>query len=234
MSARRRPGRPVHPIPREHLLTAAVAVFDRDGYAAARLAEVAREAGISKGALAYHFPSKEALYLEAMAHIAGGFGALIQEAVAGEAPWVERLDALGEASVTLLGSHPHVGRLMLRELADVGPYASGPGAPVVDALLAAIVGFLDEGVATGVAARQDTRQLAGSIVALHLAWFGAPGLSGALLGDDPSGPDQIAARARAVRDQVRRLCGVAADLRGAGPRSPERGGPGGEGGGRSG
>ena len=48
---------------RASLLRAAATVFASRGYAAASLDEVARRARLSKGALTYHFPTKEALFL---------------------------------------------------------------------------------------------------------------------------------------------------------------------------
>ncbi|MEZ4237257.1 MAG: TetR/AcrR family transcriptional regulator [Myxococcota bacterium] len=201
----RRPGRPREPVPRENLLAAACRVFDRDGYGAARLADIAREAGISRGALAYHFATKDALYDEVLSGIAGGFHRLVAEALSGRASWEARLDALGDASVAVLGQRPDVARLMLRELVDGGPYVAGPGGAVVDALVDAIVAFLEEGLAAGLVAPQDPRHLAGTIVALHVAWFGAPALTGRLGG---TAPDAVAVRSEQVRAQVRRLCGL--------------------------
>ena len=43
------------------IVAAATRVMARRGYARASLLDIAREAGMSKGALHYHFPSKEAL-----------------------------------------------------------------------------------------------------------------------------------------------------------------------------
>jgi len=46
---------------RNRLLTAASRVIQRDGILALTLEAVAKEAGVSKGGLLYHFPSKDAL-----------------------------------------------------------------------------------------------------------------------------------------------------------------------------
>ncbi|MER7212605.1 TetR/AcrR family transcriptional regulator [Streptosporangium sp. NPDC000239] len=47
---------------REDLIAAAVRVISQDGYPAASLERIAREAGTSKGTALYHFASKEELY----------------------------------------------------------------------------------------------------------------------------------------------------------------------------
>jgi AcrR family transcriptional regulator len=46
---------------REDIIAAAIAVIDRDGYAAASIDKIAREAGTSKGTVLYHFKTKEAV-----------------------------------------------------------------------------------------------------------------------------------------------------------------------------
>jgi len=46
---------------RETVLSAAASVFDRQGFGATRLDEIAAAAGVSKGALYFHFASKSAI-----------------------------------------------------------------------------------------------------------------------------------------------------------------------------
>lgn len=180
-------------------------MFARDGFGAARLTDVAAEVGITKGALAYHFATKEALYFEVMTHITGGFSALVQQALVGVDPWLDRLDGLGTAVTTVLGAEPDMARLILRELTDRGPFLAGPGQAALDGVLTLITSFLDDGVARGEAKAQDTRHLAATIVLVHIGWFGARGLSAALLGTDVGGHDL---RQREVLGQIRRLCGA--------------------------
>ena len=45
----------------EHIVKAATRVLARQGYARTSLMDIAKEAGMSKGAVHYHFPTKEAL-----------------------------------------------------------------------------------------------------------------------------------------------------------------------------
>ncbi|MEU5711657.1 MULTISPECIES: helix-turn-helix domain-containing protein [Streptomyces] len=46
---------------RSLLISSAAAVFDQEGYERAKLATIAADVGVSRGALYFHFPSKEAL-----------------------------------------------------------------------------------------------------------------------------------------------------------------------------
>ena len=47
----------------EHIINAALAVFGRNGYKKASVADIAKEAGIVKGMVMYYFGSKKNLYL---------------------------------------------------------------------------------------------------------------------------------------------------------------------------
>jgi AcrR family transcriptional regulator len=53
---------------REQLLTAAAALFARDGYDKVSMRDIAGAVGIRAPALYNHFPDKEHLYLESIAH----------------------------------------------------------------------------------------------------------------------------------------------------------------------
>ena len=58
--------RPSAPIDRDQLLALARAEFNARGFAAARMEDIARAGGISKAALYLRFPSKEAIFEEAL------------------------------------------------------------------------------------------------------------------------------------------------------------------------
>lgn len=84
------------------IVAAALDVFAEKGFAAARIEDIARRAGISKGALYLYFPTKEDV-----------FRAVVRDAVA---PNVEALQAqLGAADV----SFPDLLRRMLPQLAQM-------------------------------------------------------------------------------------------------------------------
>ena len=58
---------------RKHLLTAAIDCFARFGYQGTSIDRIARHAGVTKGALYYHFRDKEELLFEAVKDRIGGF-----------------------------------------------------------------------------------------------------------------------------------------------------------------
>jgi AcrR family transcriptional regulator len=54
---------------RARVLQGAIQVLTEKGYAGFRTAEVAQAAGVSRGALTHHFPTKDALVLAALEHV---------------------------------------------------------------------------------------------------------------------------------------------------------------------
>ena len=79
----------------ESLLEAAVEVFAEHGFEAARVAEIARRAGLTTGAIYARWRGKKALIVDAVGHASPQFMDL--PAVAAHAPGAETLIALGSS-----------------------------------------------------------------------------------------------------------------------------------------
>jgi AcrR family transcriptional regulator len=74
MSARGRPRRSERPEPsRKQLMSAAIDCFARLGYQGTSIDRIARDAGVTKGAVYYHFRDKEELLFAAVKDQVGGF-----------------------------------------------------------------------------------------------------------------------------------------------------------------
>ncbi len=86
------------PDTRAELLAAARRVIQRDGFAAATVGEITREAGASLGLLNYHFGSKDEVVAEAFAEIALGELAELEEIARRPASATDRLVAYLDAS----------------------------------------------------------------------------------------------------------------------------------------
>ena len=84
---------------RESLLRAALEVFDRRGVARASLAEIAREAGVTRGALYWHFKSREDLFDALFQHLFHAFGTRLDNDIRSGSP-----DMLGNLRQALLGN----------------------------------------------------------------------------------------------------------------------------------
>ncbi|MFG1946265.1 TetR/AcrR family transcriptional regulator [Nonomuraea sp. NPDC048826] len=118
MAERRTDDRPLSFIEqkrRDQLIEATIALVAERGYAATSLARIAEAAGITKGAVLYHFATKDAVVAAARAHVLDALVADVGEAVdaappeAAPAAYVRRM-------VGHLTERPHHTRMIIEAL----------------------------------------------------------------------------------------------------------------------
>jgi AcrR family transcriptional regulator len=88
----------VEPERREQLIAAAARVIARSGYDAATVRDVAREAGMSTGVIAYYFEGKDDLFAHVLRDASRAFRARLESARSAAETPRERLLALAEAA----------------------------------------------------------------------------------------------------------------------------------------
>src|SRR6266446_987994 len=71
---------------REAILAAALDEFSAQGFAAARLDDVARRAGVAKGTIYLHFRDKEALFQELIRSVLSPFVGTLETALKSDVP----------------------------------------------------------------------------------------------------------------------------------------------------
>ncbi len=160
---------------RARILAAAREVFAQRGYHGALVEDVAREAGVSKGAVYVHFPSKEELFLslveEAGVQLAGRVAAAVASARGGEA----KVRAALEAALGAFAENESLTRLVLVEWVGLSPAFEERRFALETALARLIQSYLDEAVAEGRIPPQDTELAAfawlGAIHALVVRWL---------------------------------------------------------------
>ena len=104
MSERARRGRPGHD--QQAVLRVAVELFNRQGYDATSMGDVARELGLTKSAIYHHVPSKEHLLESAIDEALDALTAALDEVSATDGLDAgERLRAAVRSSVTVLVEH---------------------------------------------------------------------------------------------------------------------------------
>lgn len=113
----------------ERILEAAGAEFGRRGYEAARLADIAAEAGIRRASLLHHFPSKEALYEAAVRRAFEALERTLERAALTEGDFRARLRAVIEALIAFEREHLPMLAVILRDVLGEGARAR---ASVVD------------------------------------------------------------------------------------------------------
>jgi AcrR family transcriptional regulator len=113
-SAQRRRGRPGND--RETVLRRAIELFNRQGYDATSINDLAVDLGVSKSALYHHFASKEALLAAALDEALEGLTAAVASAADAtqDDRAHDRLRATIESSVAILASHLPAVTLLLR------------------------------------------------------------------------------------------------------------------------
>ena len=108
---------------RERLLEAAVRVVAEKGYAATTVADLTREAGISRTTFYAMFEDKEACFLAAYDGVADALVRRIAKAYEAEERWPQRARAGLAALLAALAEEPAVARLALIDVGAAGPAA---------------------------------------------------------------------------------------------------------------
>ena len=107
-----RRGRPGHDQPA--VLRAAIDLFNRKGYDATSIGDVAEELGVTKSAVYHHVASKDALLAEALDEALDELEAVVAGAAAADGSAYERLQDVVRRSVEVLVDHQPAVTLLLR------------------------------------------------------------------------------------------------------------------------
>ena len=149
------------------ILDAATDLFLADNYTQVTTGMIARAAGVTKGGLYHHFPSKSALYVSLML---GDFDAkreLFQQAVQMSGTCRQRLERLTRDFLELPDAERRLTRLVRR---DINSFEGEERDRLVrayqEALPEAIEAIIRDGIRDGELAPADARLLSWSFVAL--------------------------------------------------------------------
>lgn len=112
---------------RDRLLSGALKLFTRKGYAATTVREIVAAAGVTKPVLYYHFGKKEGIYLELMSNASEKFVALLDASRHDQGSATERLLHLCDQVFSLFIDNIDVARLMYAIY-----YGPPQGAPFFD------------------------------------------------------------------------------------------------------
>ncbi len=105
---------------REKLLGVAEEVFAEHGYYDTAVDEIVEKSGMSKGAVYFHFPSKERLFLAVMDQMSKRLMKRVEREIAPLTDPVERLDRAMETAVRTLTKHKTLAKLLLVKGYTVG------------------------------------------------------------------------------------------------------------------
>jgi AcrR family transcriptional regulator len=110
---------------RARILECAMRLFAQIGYAEATNARIAEEAGLTRGAMLYHFPSREALVEAAAEHIHGARTALMAKAAGQPPAGVDHAEWAIDVYWSLLSEAPFIAFAELEAVARTNPQVAG-------------------------------------------------------------------------------------------------------------
>jgi len=100
----------------EQILEAAKKIFQEQGFAGARMQEIADEAGINKSMLHYYFRSKDKLFQKVFQESVRQFFPVIFNVLASDLALVSKIEKLVETYYDIFREHPHLPRFVIHEM----------------------------------------------------------------------------------------------------------------------
>ena len=176
------------------ILEAALSVFAETGFAAAKLNEIARRAGVSKAALYLYFETKEELFRAvARTLVATNLSAMAGALEASEAPFAELAPALLGGAAGLLAQDRAISivRMVITESRNFPDLARIWREDVVERVLALVGELIARAQARGEVIAGDPRLYAFSLMGPLVMG----GLFRAVFGDEGTGAPDLAALA---------------------------------------
>ena len=153
-------------ITRERILDAALDKFANKGYHDTRMDEIVEGSGTSKGAIYFHFPNKERLFLALVDQFADLLERRVTEAIEQEEQGMVRVRAALQACLDTFGKYRRPAKLLLVQAVGLGSAFEKKRMEVNDRFAGLIQTYLDEAIAIGDIEPVDTEVVA------H-AWMGA-------------------------------------------------------------
>ncbi len=156
------------------ILDAALEKFSSQGYHDTRMDEIVAGSGTSKGAIYFHFPNKERLFLALVDQFADLLERRVRAAIEPEEVGMRRVQAGLLACLDTFGKYRRPAKLLLVQAVGLGSSFEQKRMEVNDRFTGLIRGWLDEAVAVGDIAPVDTEVVAcawmGAIYAVVIRW----------------------------------------------------------------
>lgn len=199
-------GRKRKKLRKEEIVAEATKLFAERGYEGASMGDLAERVGLRKASLFHHFASKDVLYTTVLTQLMDGVKVAITTAGMSEGSFSDRLDALSDALVDVLGSQPFAARLLVREAMDWGPVMKNGLGRTINDVLAASHEFAKAGQRAGEFDSDiDMPQLIVSMIGIHFMPFAIAEVVEGFTGTSPFKAAFVAERKAAVKQHFRDL-----------------------------
>jgi len=134
---------------KDAVFESAATLFASGGFDGVGVDDIARDAGVNKAMIYYHFADKLALYRAVLAEGLGRMGAIVLSiATAQDAPST-KLDQFIEAFVRMTEQRPWMPALMLREIAEGAPRLDAATMEHMRMVIASFASILAQGQESG-------------------------------------------------------------------------------------
>ena len=130
---------------RRRLLQAMASMAATKGLAAVTIADVVREAGVSKRTFYEHFESKDACFLDLYQAVSMNALKTLRDSVSAERPWQQQLEQALKAYLTHMAASPELLRTLFIEIHHLGVAGERARRDVMDALASFMVETLGRG-----------------------------------------------------------------------------------------
>ncbi len=151
---------------RQRILDAAIKVFSTKGYHDTKVDEIVAESQTSKGAVYFHFPSKQRIFLALVDEFAGLLERKLMAAIEQEPDGVRRVNAALQMGLQTFGSYRNLAKIFLVQAVGLGQAFEQKRLQILDRFARVIKGYLDQAVEEGDIPPLDTEVAA-------YAWIGA-------------------------------------------------------------
>jgi TetR/AcrR family transcriptional regulator, fatty acid metabolism regulator protein len=151
---------------RERILDAALDVFADKGYHAARMDEIVDQSKTSKGAIYFHFPNKERLFLALVDQFANLLERRVKDAIKQEKAGMDRVRVAVETCLDTFSRYRRPAKVLLVQAVGLGAAFEAKRNAINDRFARLIAGYLKEAIKLGEIAPVD-------VEVISLAWMGA-------------------------------------------------------------
>ncbi|HJS28723.1 MAG TPA: TetR/AcrR family transcriptional regulator [Anaerolineales bacterium] len=151
---------------RQRILEAAVKVFSTKGYHETRVDEIVEASSTSKGAVYFHFPGKQEVFLTLIDELAALLESRLAQAIAHEEHGVEKVDAALRVCLETFGRYQKLAKIFLIQAVGLGVAFEEKRNEILDRFVRVIQVNLDQAVSEGHIDPIDTEIVA-------YAWMGA-------------------------------------------------------------
>lgn len=151
---------------KDRILDAALNIFSHKGFHDTRLDEIVEESSTSKGAIYFHFPNKERLFLALVDQFADLLERRVVEAIQQEEIGMARVRVALETCLDTFGRYRRPAKILLVQAVGLGNTFENKRAEVTDRFARLIEVYLQEAIDVGDVKPVDTE-------VISYAWMGA-------------------------------------------------------------